>query len=88
MGGASVLGTKEEPKVTQHRLRPLCPQSPTDVHVREFQNNRLLEQPPPPHSSNDKTQAQKGEGTCPMSLSQQTAELDLKPRTAVHILLS
>lgn len=85
-GGACVPVIKKEPKVTQQRLLPLSPHHPTDVHDREFQNHRLLEQAP--HCFNEKTEAQTGEGTCPVSQSQQMAEPDLKPRLATHILLS
>lgn len=44
--GVRVLGIEEEPEVTQHRLQPLCPHHPSDVHAGEFQNHRLPEQLP------------------------------------------
>lgn len=44
--GARVLRIEEEPEVIQHRLQPLCPHHPSDVHAGEFQNHRLPEQLP------------------------------------------
>lgn len=57
-----------------------------DVLIREFENHILLEQHP--HSSSEKIEAEKSEGTCPMSPSQHMVEPDLKPRSTAHIQLS
>ena len=44
--GPCVLGIEEGREVTQHRLQPLCPHHPSNVHAGEFQNHRPPEQLP------------------------------------------